>query len=383
MKRILLAACAAFLVLCGGPPSGARAASGVNGQAVVSGLDVVGSGVFAPAPAEAGASKGGRYRLVRAGDTVPAAPGVAFGVTFAVRGEPAGQVAMIEAGLSPPGDAPGEGTANGRPAARRWFVPAVTGETAQAVASFAYGWEAVPGRWRLTLSQAGRVLAERDFFVGGPDTAASPGGAPATAPGAPAASPGVPVASPGPGQPPAPPPGQPAGPAAPDQAAAPAAAPGSTIPQNLSPSGTGQAEAAGTGEKAARPKAPDAPAVARRTAAREDSKAASTDAPKTATKPANGAAADGKGMSYLLQAGLFSVKDNALAEAARYRAKGYPGCVLEEGGGPKRRYRVIVGRFPDRERAVAARRSFVAREGGEVVVKEVPAAEASRRLLCR
>jgi cell division septation protein DedD len=86
---------------------------------------------------------------------------------------------------------------------------------------------------------------------------------------------------------------------------------------------------------------------------------------------------------YLLQTGVFAVKDSAYAQAARYRAKGYPGCVLEEGGGKSRRYRVIVGRFPDQQRAAEARRSFMAREGGEVLVKELPAAEVVRRLKCR
>ncbi|NDY58101.1 hypothetical protein G3N56_15300, partial [Desulfovibrio sulfodismutans] len=94
-------------------------------------------------------------------------------------------------------------------------------------------------------------------------------------------------------------------------------------------------------------------------------------------------AASAKGTLYLLQTGLFSVKDNAFSQAARYRAKGYPGCVLEEGAGSKRRYRVIVGRFPDQGRAMEARRAFASREGGEAMVKEFPAAEVSRRLNCR
>jgi cell division protein FtsN len=105
-------------------------------------------------------------------------------------------------------------------------------------------------------------------------------------------------------------------------------------------------------------------------------------AKETAKAPAK-ETAKANGTLYLLQTGLFSVRDNAAAEAARYRAKGYPGCVLEEGAGSRRRYRVIVGRFPDQGRATEARRSFVAREGVEAMVKEVPVAEASRRLNCR
>lgn len=94
-------------------------------------------------------------------------------------------------------------------------------------------------------------------------------------------------------------------------------------------------------------------------------------------------AASAKGTLYLLQTGLFSVKDNAFSQAARYRSKGYPGCVLEEGTGGNRRYRVIVGRFPDQDRAMEARRAFASREGGEAMVKEFPASEVSRRLKCR
>lgn len=365
---------------------------------MVSGLEIVQSGTFAPLPPEA--SPGGvRYRLVQSGETVEAAPGVAFGVAFAVRGEPAGQAVVVEARLLPPdaGGGPAAGT-DGAPSGRRWFIPAVLGGTAQAVASFAYAWEAVPGPWRLTLAEGGRVLAEKVFSVGvGP--AAAPGTVPEALPVSSAAS-----ASPSPesGDPPigasseaaaktaaAEKPAEPVVRQQPPAAAPPVSAASSLpatpeAPAGPDAAGTGPCPVPGKTEKpgAKAPSASDKAPGAKAAEPAADSKPPAKPAPKPASKPEE-VAGTGKGTTFFLQTGLFSVKDSAFSEAARYRAKGYPACVLEGGNGAKRRYRVIVGRFPDHERAVTARRAFLAREGGEVMIKELPAAEVSGRLFCR
>jgi cell division septation protein DedD len=148
--------------------------------------------------------------------------------------------------------------------------------------------------------------------------------------------------------------------------------------------GTGPCPVPGKTEKpgAKAPSASDKAPGAKAAEPAADSKPPAKPAPKPASKPEE-VAGTGKGTTFFLQTGLFSVKDSAFSEAARYRAKGYPACVLEGGNGAKRRYRVIVGRFPDHERAVTARRAFLAREGGEVMIKELPAAEVSGRLFCR
>ncbi|MFZ5813313.1 MAG: SPOR domain-containing protein [Thermodesulfobacteriota bacterium] len=392
MKNAIHAAWAALVILCGLSASFAAGAStGSGDRPVVSGLEIVQSGTFAPLPPETSPG-GARYRLVRSGETVEAAPGVAFGVAFAVKGEPAGQAVVVEARLSPP-EAEG-GTATGTDGApepgRRWFIPAVVGGTGQAVASFAYAWEAVPGPWRLTLAEGGRVLDEKIFSVG--EGSAAPSG---TAPPVPSVPPVAPVSpSPDSGGPPngissepvagtaaAENPAEPLIQQQPPAASLPAAPEPPVDPVNVR---NGQGPVPAKTEKPAA-KAPSASAQAPTAKAAEpaaDAKPPAKAAPKPASKP-DEVAGTGKGTTFLLQAGLFSVKGNAFSEAARYRAKGYPACVLEEGNGAKRRYRVIVGRFPDNERAVTARRAFLAREGGEVVVKELPAAEVSGRLFCR
>lgn len=423
----VLTACLAVCLAAASPAPCAEAPA-------VTGVAIGQVGVFMSAPPQEATPKGSRYRLSREGPDVAAAPGVRFGVVFEVQGKPTGGPVVIEAGLVPPGDAA---------VAQRWFVPAVVGEQAQAVASFVYGWEAVPGPWRLTLSEDGRVLAEQTFHVGGgprtsADHAAAPPSlsAPAQLPvqalppapaqalvtareappmtsGSPAAAaPATPAVSEHPaeagqaavsgqavvpasaGPPPTAPGAAPGGHAPPAAASpvtdSPPGAPGAletaeSAETSHSPGKTPEmvpAPASDKGKKAVSPeqglKAPEkAPA---KETAKESAKEKTRD---TANAPAKKETAKETGTLYLLQTGLFSVKGNAAAEAARYRAKGYPGCVLEEGAGSRRRYRVIVGRFPDQGRAMEARRSFVAREGMEAMVKEVPAVEVSRRLSCR
>ncbi len=392
MKHTMRAACAAWVILCGlSVPFAAGAASDPGDRPVVSALEIVQSGTFAALPPEASPG-GARYRMVRSGEMVEAAPGVAFGLAFAVKGEPAGQAVVVEARLLPP--AVEEGTDGAPESGRRWFIPAVVGGTGQAVASFAYAWEAVPGSWRLTLAEGGRVLAEKIFSVGvGP--AAASGTAPeavsvfSVSPPSESGDPpaGVssetivgnaaekPAESPEQRQPPAPSPSVPVVASLPSTPGAPVDPDAARI---------GQESAQGKTEKPAAktPSASDKAPSAKAPKPAADSNPPTKAGPKPASKP-DEVAGTGKGTTFLLQAGLFSVKDNAFSEAARYRTKGYPACVLEEGNGAKRRYRVIVGRFPDHERAVTARRAFLAREGGEVVIKELPAAEVSGRLFCR
>ncbi len=446
----VLTACLAVCLAAASPAPCAEAPA-------VTGVAIGQVGVFMSAPPQEATPKGSRYRLSREGPDVAAAPGVRFGVVFEVQGKPTGGPVVIEAGLVPPGDAA---------VAQRWFVPAVVGEQAQAVASFVYGWEAVPGPWRLTLSEDGRVLAEQTFHVGGgPRTSADHAAAPPSLsapaqlqdhvqtpvrenppPPAAPAQPQAPAQLPVQALPPAPaqalvtareaPPmtsGSPAAaapatpavsehPAEAGQAAvsgqavvpasagppptAPGAAPGGHAPPAAAspvtdspPGAPGAPETAESAEPSHSPgKTPEmVPAPAsdkgKKAVSPEQGLKAPEKAPaketakektrETANAPAKKETAKETGTLYLLQTGLFSVKGNAAAEAARYRAKGYPGCVLEEGAGSRRRYRVIVGRFPDQGRAMEARRSFVAREGMEAMVKEVPAVEVSRRLSCR
>ena len=374
---------------CAGAPAASAASA-------VSGIVVRQAGAFAAVPPPEAAAAGGRSGVVREGVAVASEAGTAFGVVVEVQGEPAGAPVVIEAELFPPGN---------DSVAQRWFVPAVIGKSAQAVASYVYDWEAVAGPWRLTLAEGGRVLAEQTFHVGGPQRTPAghamaqsdlPVPAPVPAPGpapdkasAPAPEP-LPVAS-------SPPEASvPAAPAAPEQTVTPgqpvAAAPATpgvkdTAVQAEPPRAS--EEAPGKSPEKATGKAPDkAPAPDKD---KDKDKGKKAPSPEQAVKapgkpPANVPAKEAvsaRGTLYLLQSGLFTVKDNAFSQAARYRAKGYPGCVLEEGAGSKRRYRVIVGRFPEHGRAVEARRAFVAREGVEAMIKEFPAAEVSRRLQCR
>lgn len=323
----------------------------------LTGIAVRQAGAFVAASPQEAAATGRRHRLAQEGATIASEPGAAFGVIFEVQGTPAGAPVVIEAGLVPPGN---------DPVPQRWFVPAVIGETGQAVASFVYAWEAVPGPWRLTLAEGGHVLAEQTFHVGGPPQAPVP------------EIPPVHPAAPAPTAPPLPAPGT-----APEGHAPPAAViyvPASPPVAAVAPEAAVPVETPRTPEKAPE-KTPE------KTPEKNSGKDKKAPSPEQGVKapektPAK-ESAKANGTLYLLQTGLFSVKDNAFSQAARYRAKGYPGCVLEEGAGGNRRYRVIVGRFPDQDRAMEARRAFVGREGGDAMVKEFPAAEVSRRLKCR
>jgi len=398
----------------------------------VTGIAVRQAGAFVAASPQEAAATGRRHRLSQEGAAIAPGPGTAFGVIFEVQGTPAATPVVIEAGLVPPGN---------DPVPQRWFVPAVIGEKGQAVASFVYAWEAAPGPWRLTLAEGGRVLAEQTFHVGGPPQApvaplVAPPAAPTSlstsspvAPPAPVPTPAptsaqtpapaseIPGASVPPASPAVAPPaapehpvaagqsvasGQPATPATPSPPLpAPGAAPeghappAAVIPGPASPAVAGVApEAAVPAETPRTPeKGPEKAPAKPPEKAPEKAPEKNPDTGKKAPSPEPGVkapekapakeAATANGTLYLLQTGIFSVKDNAFSQAARYRAKGYPGCVLEEGAGSKRRYRVIVGRFPDQDRAMEARRAFASREGGEVMVKEFPAAEVARRLKCR
>jgi len=395
----LCAACAVLALCLAATPGRGGAAESPE----VAGIAIVQSGTFTAVPAQDAGLKNGRYRLLQAGENVPAQAGAAFGVVFEVQGKPAGAPVTLEAGLVRPG--------GDEASALRWFIPALVGEKAQAVATFVYAWEAVPGPWRLTLAEGGRVLAGKEFYVG--ERPAPPVAEPVQ--GAAPASPATNVAPVPPQD--APPPVAPM-PTAPETAAPPpAAAPVPTAPDVAGPLPTAVEQALPTAVEQALP-APAVPAEAGKKAAPPEAsgkngasdtsgksgkpeKPENPDKPDKPDKAAPGAPkkaqppekptdkapaapeASGKGPVYLVQAGVFSVKDSAYAQAARYRAKGYPGCVLEEGGGKNVRYRVIVGRFPDQERAAQARRSFVGREGGEALVKEAPAADVARRLKCR
>lgn len=384
---------AALALVCLAAAGSGRAA----GDPAVSGLAVLQAGTFAAVSGQESGSKNGRYRLVQTGEAVAARAGTAFGVEFEVRGGPPGAPVTVEAALVRPG---GE-----QAPVQRWLIATAVGEKAQAVGSFVYAWEAEPGPWRLALSVDGRVLAEQPFYVGerpaaSPEHAAAPP-EPVAAP--PATVTGEPVA--GPQSPPAK--------GSDDVPATPTPPPAMAAPEQASPAAPTAPPAAAPAEKSAQPAASDTPnpsdgpavlqsvpdkapgkspektpeKTPEKSPEKAPDKPADKPGAKNAHKPADKARAEAeskaKGPMYLLQTGVFSVRGSAYDQAARYRAKGYPACVLEEGGGKTGRYRVIVGRFPDQERAAEARRAFLSREAGEVLVKEFPAADVSRRLKCR
>ncbi|GFK94017.1 hypothetical protein NNJEOMEG_01855 [Fundidesulfovibrio magnetotacticus] len=84
---------------------------------------------------------------------VVAAPGTRLTLGFVA---PAGSdPLLLDAELARPGEAP--------PA--RWIIPAVPGAPGQAAWEFAFPWEIVPGRWRLSVSSEGRELARAEFEV--------------------------------------------------------------------------------------------------------------------------------------------------------------------------------------------------------------------------
>jgi len=59
--------------------------------------------------------------------------------------------------------------------------------------------------------------------------------------------------------------------------------------------------------------------------------------------------------AYALQTGIFADPGNAQAQAARLRSRGIWACVAVEGAGTGHRYRVLAGRFADRQAALAGR----------------------------
>jgi cell division septation protein DedD len=377
--RRLCAACAVLALCLAAVPGRGGAAESPEAAGVV----IVQSGTFTAVPAQDAGQKNGRYRLLQAGEDVPAQAGTAFGAVFEVRGKPAGAPVVLEAVLVRPG--------GDEASAQRWFIPAAIGEKAQAVATFVYAWEAVPGPWRLTLAEGGRVLAGKEFYVGERPAPPAPPVVEPVEEAAPASLAANVAPAPPPAVPMAPPPAAAPVPAAPDVAAPVPAAAEQALPAPVVPAEAGKKaappEASGkngvpdTSGKPGKPGKPEKPENPDKPVPGVPKKAQPPEKP--ADKAPAAPEASGKGPVYLVQAGVFSVRDSAYAQATRYRAKGYPGCVLEEGAGKNVRYRVVVGRFPDQERAAQARRSFVGREGGEALVKEAPAADVARRLKCR
>ncbi|KAF5034848.1 hypothetical protein DSECCO2_591760 [anaerobic digester metagenome] len=72
-----------------------------------------------------------------------------------------------------------------------------------------------------------------------------------------------------------------------------------------------------------------------------------------------------------LQTGLFADAANAQGQAAKLRGRGIPACLVEEGQGKTKRYRVLAGRYGERRAALASRNEVRAAVGVSPLLFEV------------
>ena len=160
------------------------------------------------------------------------------------------------------------------------------------------------------------------------------------------------------------------------------ASPSASAPRAAAPDQAATPQAPATAQKASASPAPSA--AAKKTSAAN--KAASPTVSKTgspapaAPKPAAAAAREpagkGKGKDtakgfVALQTGLFADAANAQGQAAKLRGRGIPACLVEEGQGKTKRYRVLAGRYGERRAALAARNEVRAAAGVSPLVFEV------------
>ena len=338
-------------------------------------------------------------KALRPGESLsPADKGL--GCRFVPPGKAGGAPLFLEARLTRP-----SGT-DGAPVVDRWFVPARRGEPAAVTYAFFPPGAAAPGAWRLELFDGDAPVASQTFVMPEPaatgaDTDAAPfavraaigvaaaaqpqQAAPELAPTA-AATPDVtaaatsdageqaqtepapeaaPEAMPAPVAPPPPPASAKAlapRAAAPDQAATPQApAIAQKAPASAAPS-----------------EAPQKTSAAGKTVASPVPKAGSPvpATPKPAAVAAKEPAGKGKGKDapkgfVALQTGLFADAANAQGQAAKLRGRGIPACLVEEGQGKTKRYRVLAGRYGERRAALAARNEVRAAAGVSPLLFEV------------
>lgn len=321
----------AAVLLLGGPPA---AAAGDAPPAVgTARLDLCG-----PLSGDPGTGQGAG--VSRPGEVL--SPGdKGFGCRFTVPGVPGREAEIVEVRLTRPGASPGA------LARDRWFLPVRRGTPALAAYAFAGPGEAREGVWTLELYLADVLLAEKRFEV-----------ILDRRPDAPAAS-GADAASPVPPEAVATRPRQPeiADLPARGKVSLPAAAPESR-PE----------PATRSGPAVPRPVSapPDSPSPGR--PAREGSSTLGVAEPRPAL--ASG--------YFALQTGLFAEAGNAEGQAAALRARGVPACLLVEGEGNRKRYRVLAGRFGDRRAALASRAEVKAASGAAPLPVRVEAEQAAR-----
>jgi Meckel syndrome type 1 protein len=333
-----------------------------------------------------------------------------LGCRFRIGGEPRGETVLVEVRLTRPA------LVGGGQAVDRWYVPARRGETALAEHRFVAAGEAAPGQWDLALYIDDQLQAERRFEVQGAPSEASPTVAASASP--PPAPPSAPALAAAPVPAVAPPlmpdtPGVRSGPSPQETTAADleivlapepasggvpeawaASVPPSAPPARKTARQTPQPTAS---RKDASPSSPPVPS-AKTGAVRPDGQAPTksfSPSGKAAVAPAKPApeprasspapiakspsAPSGQTTGYYaLQTGIFSMPGNAENQAARLRGQGLPACVAAESGSGGTRYRVLAGRYGDRQVAQASRDAVTTVVGSGAVLFRVDPTLASR-----
>ncbi|MHC1713552.1 MAG: SPOR domain-containing protein [Solidesulfovibrio sp.] len=357
-------------------------------------LDVCGAMSVEPGLGEA-VSGGGSLRpaeILTSGDK-------AFGCRFTLVGVPQGNLENVEVRLSRPG------AVAGSVARDRWFVPVRRGASAVAAYAFADPGAVREGVWTLELYLADAVLAQKRFEVvaaGGTVSpppvarretpaprsvepsavfAATPDGPKASGPATSGNSSPRPEASavvaiaPEPAAPPV------AATAAPAVLPAPVLPPAKEVPPHTSPviaAKTAEPPVPSQASAKASLSSPTKASAAAVSPERKQAKPPAALPEKSGPSPSAKVAAPAVSGYYALQTGLFSDVGNAEGQAARLRSRGLPACLAVEGGGDKRRYRVLAGRYSDRRAALALRPEVMAVAGNTPVLFQVDVGLATR-----
>ncbi|MGD9609123.1 MAG: SPOR domain-containing protein [Desulfovibrionaceae bacterium] len=332
-----------------------------------------------------------------------------LGCRFRIGGGPGGETVLVEVRLTRPG------LVGGGRAVDRWYVPARRGETALAGHLFEAAGEIAPGQWDLALYLDDQLQAERRFEVRGTPQEASPTAVePPPAPGlpsAPALAAAPPLASPPPLVPDTP--GarsghspqettaadleivlapEPASDGVPEAWAAslPPSAPPARKTAHQTPQPTASrkdaspsslpASSAKTGAYRPDGQAPaKSPSPSGKTAVAPAKPAPEPRASSPASVAKSPSAPSGQATGYYaLQTGIFSMPGNAENQAARLRGRGLPACVAAESGAGRTRYRVLAGRYGDRQAAQASRDEVGTAVGGGAVLFRVDPSLAAR-----
>jgi hypothetical protein len=137
-------------------------------------IDVVKYGVYAGPPGEAIASPGtvagverqlADSKLIETTRTIPARPGLRFGIEYRIVGEPAGgMISLKRTTIYPEGGVRNPST--GKTAMRDEAMEQhEVGAVDYSGFRFDDPWEMVPGTWTIELSYEGRTLASESFTV--------------------------------------------------------------------------------------------------------------------------------------------------------------------------------------------------------------------------